>query len=48
MEQFLKWMYSWAKFIDGFLGIITFGQISTSLPLKTAKKLARWRHNNNK
>jgi hypothetical protein len=43
MEWLLKWLCSWAKVIDGVVGILTLGFIMPHLTLEVAKQLAKLR-----
>ncbi len=47
---FLKWLFNWARGLDGLIGIITFNLVYTSYGLSAAKMLARykWRLNENR
>lgn len=45
-ERFLLWLVGWAKMIDGFISMISFGFFCPTLALKMVKHLVRWRNRN--
>lgn len=47
MEQFLKWKMSWARLLDGLLGVLSYGHIYTNFAINCARELTRYRSKHN-
>lgn len=47
MIWFLKWLFYWAKFCEGLIGVVTLGVYSPSIALSIAGDLARRRARRN-